>query len=54
MRPASAIQKEFYRFIGEKPPAGLTHEQADAKMRGSLETMTEAQQDEWSAVSRTE
>lgn len=49
-RPASAIQKEFYRFIGGKPPAGLTHEQAEAKMSEAMETMTEAQQDEWSTL----
>ncbi len=49
-RPASAIQKEFYRFIGEKPPAGLTCEQAEARMNDAQETMTDAQQDEWSAL----
>lgn len=49
-RPASAMQKEFYRFIGEKPPAGLTCEQADARMSDAQETMTEAQQDEWSTL----
>jgi hypothetical protein len=50
MRPASALQKEFYRFIGEKPPAGLTFEQAEAKMHNVHESMTEAQQDEWSTL----
>ena len=49
-RPASAIQKEFYRFIGEKAPAELTCEQAEARMNEAQETMTEAQQDEWSAL----
>lgn len=47
-RPASTIQKEFYRFIGTKPPAGLTYEQAEAKMMEMMEKLTEAQQDEWS------
>ena len=50
MRPASALQKEFYRFIGEKLPAGLTFEQAEAKMHDALESMTEALQDDWSAL----
>lgn len=48
-RPANNVQKEFYRFIGEKPPKGLTYEQAEAKMRTSQDTMEESQLDEWSA-----
>jgi hypothetical protein len=50
MRPASPFQKEFYRFIGEKPPAGVTYDQAEAKMRDALGSMAEAQQEEWSAL----
>jgi hypothetical protein len=47
MRPATAMQKEFYRFIGEKPPAGLTAEQAEARMLAVLDEMPDAQQNEW-------
>lgn len=49
-RPASPLQKEFYRFIGEKAPPKLTHEQAEAKMQEAMEKLTEAQQDEWSTL----
>jgi hypothetical protein len=49
-RPATALQREFYRFIGEKPPAGLTFEQVEAKMHVAFESMPEAQRDEWSAL----
>lgn len=27
-RPATAIQLEFYRFVGERPPKGITHMEA--------------------------
>lgn len=49
-RPADALQREFYRFIGAKPPAGLTFEQAEAKMGDAQATLTEAQRDEWSML----
>lgn len=48
-RPATAFQKEFYRFIGEKPPSGLTYEQANVKMAASSDSLTEQQRDEWDA-----
>lgn len=47
LRPATAVQREFFRFIGEKPPAGLTAEQAEAKKRATLDAMTDEQADEW-------
>lgn len=49
-RPADPLQKEFYRFIGSKPPAGVTFEQAAGKMSETLHTLTEAQQDEWADI----
>lgn len=48
-RPASPIQKEFYKFIGEKAPRRLTYEEAEAKRDAALEALSEAHQDEWSA-----
>jgi hypothetical protein len=46
---ATASQKEFYRFIGEKPPARLTFEQAAAKIAEASDKLTEKQQAEWDA-----
>jgi hypothetical protein len=48
-RPASAVQKEFYRFIGEKPPVRVTFGQAEAYIDEALEKMPEQQQEEWYA-----
>ena len=50
-RPAEPLQREFYRFIETKPPAGLTFEQAENKMREVLPTLKEQQQDEWADFS---
>lgn len=48
-RPASAVQKEFYRLIGEKAPQRLTSEQADAKIAEVYDSLTDQQQEEWEA-----
>ncbi|MGQ0751611.1 MAG: hypothetical protein ACT4PS_13840 [Betaproteobacteria bacterium] len=48
-RPASALQKEFYRFIGERPPARLTFQQAEAYIGEAMEKLSEQQQAEWDA-----
>jgi hypothetical protein len=48
-RPANAAQKEFYRLIGEKPPARLTFQQAEAYIGEALGKMSEQQQAEWDA-----
>lgn len=49
MRPANRMHKEFYRFIGKKPPAGLTAEQAEATISAELEKLSAHQRDEWEA-----
>jgi len=49
-RPANPLHREFYRFLGERPPTGLTVEQAEARMRDADDALTEAQRDEWDAI----
>lgn len=46
-RPATAMQKEFYKFIESKPPVGLTYEQAEKAIGEALEVMPEPKSEEW-------
>ena len=46
-RPATAIQKEFYRFLGRKIPPKLTASEAEDFMKSYQ--MTDSQEDDWSA-----
>lgn len=51
-RPASAMQKEFYRFFGIKMPQGLTHEVASKDIneyRNKLGEKDETRIEEWDA-----
>jgi len=51
-RPASAMQKEFYRFFGVKVPQGLTHEIASKDIieyRKKLDEEDETRMEEWDA-----
>ena len=51
-RPASAMQKEFYKFFGLKVPQGLTYETASndiSEYRKNLGEEDEAKMDEWDA-----
>ncbi len=51
-RPASAMQKEFYRFFMLKVPQGVTHEMASKDLneyRKNLDEEYEPKMDEWDA-----
>lgn len=48
-RPATILQKEFYRFVGEKPPKGVTFNQADDYIRANVSELDQDTADQWAA-----
>lgn len=51
-RPASPMQKEFYKFFGIKAPQGITHEEASKYIReylSNLSDIDESKVGEWDA-----
>lgn len=50
-RPASQIEREFYRFVGLKAPKGLTHKQAEKDSYDSPEGVPEEKIEEWQVYS---
>lgn len=48
-RPATVLQKEFYRFAGEKPPKGVTFNQAADYIRAKVSEMDQDTADQWGA-----
>lgn len=46
-RPASSLQKEFFRFAGKKVPTGLAAATADKFIKAELKRLSEERQSAW-------
>lgn len=48
-RPASKLQKEFFRFVGNKVPAALTAVRAEALIEQAMRILPAERRDSWAA-----